>query len=255
MKITKRQLRRIIKEAMVQSYDLGREDSLAGIRPQLSDEDYMRGYNDAHMDAGIPAVQPPSDSGSGKKLDPNLLKGATVSSPEEREEMAGYIANLKSKKIRENHPDYGPYDSDADAWYEERHQDDQDYRVHEVPEATYDRVLAIKRPDHQDHLFDLVDAYESGDRDISLDVLIQNIEDAELKQGMAEGVLNERRMESDVFKIVMRSLTRGPKTHQQLLANVLDVYPNTSDEDIDSHLDRLEDDGQIIFNPSIQKYQ
>ena len=61
---------------MVQSYDLGREDSLAGIRPQLPDEDYMRGYNDAQMDAGLPTMQAPSDSGRGKKLDPNILKGA-----------------------------------------------------------------------------------------------------------------------------------------------------------------------------------
>ena len=76
MKITRKQIRKIIKEAMVQSYDLGREDSLAGIRPQLPDEDYIRGYNDAQMDAGLPTMQAPSDSGRGKKLDPNLLKGA-----------------------------------------------------------------------------------------------------------------------------------------------------------------------------------
>ena len=76
MKITRNQIRKIIKEAMMQSYDLGREDSFAGIRPQLPDEDYMRGYNDAQMDAGLPTMQAPSDSGRGKKLDPNLLKGA-----------------------------------------------------------------------------------------------------------------------------------------------------------------------------------
>ena len=76
MKITRKQIRNIIKEAMVQSYDLGREDSFAGIRPQFPDEDYMRGYNDAQMDAGLPTMQAPSDSGRGKKLDPNLLKGA-----------------------------------------------------------------------------------------------------------------------------------------------------------------------------------
>jgi len=115
MKITKRQLRRIIREAIdpreleeptggwigdalkndpdfkhasdsdasvggpggeVDSYDLGREDSLAGIRPQLPDEDYMMGYNEAQADAGLPTMQAPSDSGRGKPLDPNLLKGA-----------------------------------------------------------------------------------------------------------------------------------------------------------------------------------
>jgi hypothetical protein len=77
MKITKRQLRRIIKEALdQQSYDLGREDSFAGIRPQSPDEDYMMGYNEAQADAGLPTMQAPSDSGRGKPLDPDLLKGA-----------------------------------------------------------------------------------------------------------------------------------------------------------------------------------
>jgi hypothetical protein len=93
MKITKRQLRRIIREAVAPnipdvmgaighgkfqqtSYDLGREDSFAGIRPQLPDEDYMMGYNEAQTDAGLPTMQAPSDSGRGKKLDPSKLKGA-----------------------------------------------------------------------------------------------------------------------------------------------------------------------------------
>ena len=78
MKITRRQLRRIIREAMeeVSMYDQGREDSLSGIRPQLPDADYMMGYNEAQMDAGLPKMHAPSDSGRGKKLDPNKLKGA-----------------------------------------------------------------------------------------------------------------------------------------------------------------------------------
>ena len=81
MKITKRQLRRIIKEEKRKllsedAYALGREDSLAGIRPQLPDEDYMMGYNEAQADAGLQTMQPPTDSGRGKKLDPDLLKGA-----------------------------------------------------------------------------------------------------------------------------------------------------------------------------------
>ena len=57
-------------------YDQGREDSLAKIRPQLPDEEYMRGYNEAQTDAGLPTMQAPSDSGRGKKLDPSKLKGA-----------------------------------------------------------------------------------------------------------------------------------------------------------------------------------
>ena len=78
MKITKRQLRRISREAIeeVSMQDQGREDSFAGIRPQLPDEDYMMGYNEAQTDAGLPTMQAPSDSGRGKKLDPSKLKGA-----------------------------------------------------------------------------------------------------------------------------------------------------------------------------------
>ena len=78
MKITKRQLRKIIREAMeeVTMYDQGREDSFAGIRPQFPDKDYMMGYNEAQADAGLPRMQAPSDSGRGKKLDPSMLKGA-----------------------------------------------------------------------------------------------------------------------------------------------------------------------------------
>ena len=79
MKITRRQLRRIIREAIdQQSYDLGREDSFAGVRPQLPDKDYMMGYNETQADTGLPTMQPPVDSGRGKPLDPDLLKGAFV---------------------------------------------------------------------------------------------------------------------------------------------------------------------------------
>ncbi len=96
MKITKNQLRRIIREALLREaddesmydditkvkthtpqpdnhpkpsithddrqgeYNLGREDSFAGIRPQSSGKDYMRGYNEAQADAGLPTMQAPS---------------------------------------------------------------------------------------------------------------------------------------------------------------------------------------------------
>lgn len=94
MRITRRQLRRIIQEVIAGSptigkpsdkgtdhlftdtYGLGREDSFAGVRPQSDDKEYMRGYNEAQEDAGLPRMQPPSDSGRGKRLDPNKLKGA-----------------------------------------------------------------------------------------------------------------------------------------------------------------------------------
>ncbi len=84
MKITLSELKQVIREELSKvneqseptAYDLGREDSLVGLRPQLPDEDYMMGYNDAQIDAGLPTMQPPSDSGRGKKLNPDLLKGA-----------------------------------------------------------------------------------------------------------------------------------------------------------------------------------
>ena len=240
MKITRRQLRKIIKEAMVQSYDLGREDSLAGIRPQLPDEDYMRGYNEAQMDAGLPTMQAPSDSGRGKKLDPNLLKGA----------LPGKIRGMS-----EAHHDHGEYDADADAWYEERRLMDMDDRVRDVPQDMMDRVMNLRRGDLQDHMLDLVDGYEAQfeeESGITLAMLAKNLEDAER---MDESKINERRMETDVFKIVTKALNQGPKTHQQLLANVLDMYPNTSDEEIDNQIDKLEDSGEIIFDRNTQKYR
>lgn len=100
MKITRRQLRRIIKEALdQQSYDLGREDSFSGIRPQDHDEDYMLGYNEAQGDAGLPQVLPPSDK-PGMPLNPDLLKHAVIGTPEDRAAMADYIAKLEKKKSR-----------------------------------------------------------------------------------------------------------------------------------------------------------
>ena len=142
MKITKRQLRSIIREAMeeVSMYDQGREDSLAGIRPQLPDEDYMMGYNEAQMDAGLPKMQAPSDSGRGKKLDPSKLKGA----------FAG--------KQRGSQPRYvGPT----------------------VPQNMMNRIDALRRGDLQDHLYDIVDAIESGDPDYTMQTLKLNLRDAE----------------------------------------------------------------------------
>lgn len=57
-------------------YNQGREDSITGIRPQFPEEEYMMGYNEAQVEAGLPKMQAPSDSGRGKKLDPSILKGA-----------------------------------------------------------------------------------------------------------------------------------------------------------------------------------
>ena len=68
--------------------------------------------------------------------------------------------------------------------------------------------------------------------------------------------LQERRMATDVMRIVSRALnTQGPLTHQQLLANVLSDMPNVSDEEIDKHIDDLEASGDIIYDKNLQKYK
>ena len=71
-----------------------------------------------------------------------------------------------------------------------------------------------------------------------------------------ESDLHERRMATDVLRIVSRALnTQGPLTHQQLLANVLSDMPNASDEEIDKHIDDLEASGDIIYDKNLQKYK
>jgi len=68
-------------------------------------------------------------------------------------------------------------------------------------------------------------------------------------------IILERRMVTDVFKIVTRALARNPMNHQQLLALVLSEYPSLADEEIDSYIDMLEDEGYIMYNRLTQKYQ
>ena len=118
MKITKRQLRRILREVtagrptigkpsakgtdhlFTDTYGLGREDSLAGMNPQSDDQEYMRGYNEAQLDSGLPKVQPPSEPATAKKLDPSKLKGAFVSSQKDRSEMAEYIRKRNERMAK-----------------------------------------------------------------------------------------------------------------------------------------------------------
>ena len=69
------------------------------------------------------------------------------------------------------------------------------------------------------------------------------------------GQILERRMVTDVFKIVTRALSAQPLDHQQLLARVLGYYPNLADEEIDAYIDMLEDEGYIMYNRLTQKYQ
>ena len=67
--------------------------------------------------------------------------------------------------------------------------------------------------------------------------------------------LQEKRMAPEVLKIVTRAIAKGPMTHQELLAHVLDEFPNTSDEEIDMQIDDLEASGDIIFDKNLQKYK
>ena len=63
MKITKRQLRRIIKEWTGQGmslFELGQEDAVREIPPQDPDPEYMRGYNEALLEFGEDPVEPPA---------------------------------------------------------------------------------------------------------------------------------------------------------------------------------------------------
>ncbi len=76
----------------------------------------------------------------------------------------------------------------------------------------------------------------------------------QLRKIIAEHLMQERRMETDVMRIVTRAITHGPKTHQEVLANVLDEFPNTADEEIDTYIDNFEVSGDIIFDQRMQKY-
>ena len=136
MKVTKIQLRRIIREALLREaddmsvydditkvplhmpprpdkhtefrshadregeYNLGREDSLAGMKPQSSGKDYMRGYNEAQLDSGLPKAKTPSEPATAEKLDPNKLKDAFVSSKKDRSEMAEYIRKRNERMAK-----------------------------------------------------------------------------------------------------------------------------------------------------------
>ncbi len=70
-----------------------------------------------------------------------------------------------------------------------------------VPDDMISRIKSIDRGDFQDHLYDIVDAIESGDDDYSLDMLKKNIEDAE---AMVKAGTNE----STVTRITKRQLRK-----------------------------------------------
>ena len=48
-----------------------------------------------------------------------------------------------------------------------------------VPNDMMNRIDALRRGDLQDHLYDIVDAIESGDPDYTLELLKLNLQDAE----------------------------------------------------------------------------
>ena len=60
MKITKRQLRRIIKEwtGGMSLFELGQEDAVRDIPPQDPDPEYMQGYNEALLEMGLDPIDP-----------------------------------------------------------------------------------------------------------------------------------------------------------------------------------------------------
>ena len=117
-RLTEAQLRQVIREVMAGSptigkpsgkgtdhlftdtYGLGREDSMAGMNPQSDDQEYMRGYNESQLDAGLPKAQPPSEPATAEKLDPNKLKSAFVSSKKDRSEMAEYIRKRNERMAK-----------------------------------------------------------------------------------------------------------------------------------------------------------
>ena len=76
----------------------------------------------------------------------------------------------------------------------------------------------------------------------------------QLRQIIAEQIIHER-MNTDVYKIVLQTLNKqGSKTHQELLAAVLDDFPNTSDDEIDGYIDSFEESGDIVFDSATQTY-
>ena len=99
MKITKRQLRRIIREAMeeVSMYDLGREDSLAGARPQLPDGDYTVSVNALDASGNLmPVTYTIFGRVTGAGVDEgqsNLFMGDKISIPHDK------IKSVKETKV------------------------------------------------------------------------------------------------------------------------------------------------------------
>lgn len=230
MKITKKRLKRLLEEAVLKessmryagiylasdgqwyldlaSREYGEHDDATTYGPFSSEHSAERHLNNFSNPGGLEIdrdgkAPPPSQS-------PN---GLPVESPRGRRRSMWETRSQLKRIIKENHPDYGEYDADADAWYEERHQADQDYRVHEVPDEVYTRVQNIKDPNRQDHLFDIVDAYEAGDKDFGMNVLLKNLEDAER--------MDETKMKitgSQLRKIIKESLVLR-EAHQTIISN------------------------------------
>ena len=76
----------------------------------------------------------------------------------------------------------------------------------------------------------------------------------QLRHIIKEQLIRER-MGTDVYKIVVRTLDKqGPKSHQELLATILDDFPNASDDEIDEYIDGFEESGDIVFDPATKTY-
>ena len=71
-----------------------------------------------------------------------------------------------------------------------------------VPDDMMVRINRIRRSDLQDHLYDIVDAIESGSPDYTLDMLKMNIEDAERLDEGSELRLKIRDMVKEAMDVV-----------------------------------------------------
>ena len=143
------------------------------------------------------------------------------------------------KIIKEAHHDHGGYD-DAEDWYEERRLMDMDDRVRDVPQDMMDRVMNLRRGDLQDHMLDLVDAYEAKFEQepggIPLSMLVKNLEDAER---MDETKTRRRSLSErlDPRKIKMNVLEMGSRPSGASLDMLNSMYGSPAFDAIDELVD------------------
>jgi len=78
--------------------------------------------------------------------------------------------------------------------------------------------------------------------------------ESKIRNIVRKTLINER-MESDIYKVVVRNLHMdGPLDHQELLNKVVGNFPMLTDDEIDNYIDSYADAGAILYDPTIQKY-